>query len=70
MQSYLFFQNNGMVSKVIPRLINNSSFSFDAGELNPNEWDVNDVAYFLKVNDCAAYCDNFAKKVRFYWSYA
>lgn len=34
------------------------------GELNPNEWDVNDVAHFLRVNDCAAYCDNFAKKVK------
>ena len=48
--------------KVIPRLIDNNSSSLDAGELNPNEWDVNDVAHFLKVNDCAAYCDNFAKK--------
>lgn len=34
------------------------------GELNPNDWDVDDVAHFLKVNDCAAYCDNFAKKVK------
>lgn len=47
-------------TKLIPRLINNSSASL--GEFNPSEWDVNDVAQFLKVNDCAAYCDNFAKK--------
>lgn len=47
-------------SKVIPRLVDNSSASL--GDLNPNDWDVDDVAQFLKVNDCAAYCDNFAKK--------
>ncbi|KAE8752631.1 hypothetical protein FOCC_FOCC000753 [Frankliniella occidentalis] len=50
----------GVTAKVIPRLIDNSSSLL--GELNPNEWDVNDVSHFLKVNDCAAYCDNFARK--------
>lgn len=51
-------------SKVIPRLVDNNSASL--GELNPNDWDVNDVAHFLKVNDCAAYCENFAKKVEYF----
>lgn len=57
-------------SKVIPRLVDNSNAS--VGELNPNDWDVNDVIHFLKVNDCAAYCDNFAKKVniKFFNTYA
>lgn len=28
----------------------------------PVEWNVHDVAQFLHINDCAAYCDNFCKR--------
>ncbi|KAF4524651.1 hypothetical protein B566_EDAN013760 [Ephemera danica] len=34
----------------------------EAGELVPDEWNVFDVAQFLRVNDCASYCDSFSKK--------
>ena len=30
-------------------------------KLVPAEWDLFDIAQFLRVNDCAAYCDNFKK---------
>lgn len=46
--------------KVIPRIIDN------AGALTkpiaPDEWNVLDVAQFLRVNDCANYCDTFSKQ--------
>ncbi|XP_030754789.1 polycomb protein Sfmbt isoform X2 [Sitophilus oryzae] len=50
-------------SKLIPRLIDNTSSSNDlVGELCPDEWNVFDVAQFLRVNDCANYCDAFSKQ--------
>lgn len=50
--------------KLIPRLIDNANLSLDSGELCPDEWNVFDVAQFLRVNDCANYCDAFSKQVR------
>lgn len=35
----------------------------EPGELVPAEWNVFDVAQFLRVNDCAAYCDSFSRRV-------
>lgn len=53
-----------MVSaKVIPRLIDNTGGSCDSGEICPEEWNVFDVAQFLRVNDCVNYCDTFSKQV-------
>ncbi|KAF7278630.1 scm-related gene containing four mbt domains isoform X3 [Rhynchophorus ferrugineus] len=50
-------------SKLIPRLIDNTSSTNDAGgELCPDQWNVFDVAQFLRVNDCANYCDAFSKQ--------
>lgn len=48
--------------KLIPRLIDNANLSLDSGELCPDEWNVFDVAQFLRVNDCANYCDAFSKQ--------
>ncbi|XP_066154407.1 polycomb protein Sfmbt [Euwallacea fornicatus] len=49
--------------KLIPRLIDNANFVLEsAGELCPEEWNVFDVAQFLRVNDCANYCDAFSKQ--------
>nr|CAH7745505.1 unnamed protein product [Callosobruchus chinensis] len=49
-------------TKLIPRLIDNSGGSIETGELCPDVWNVFDVAQFLRVNDCASYCDSFSKK--------
>ncbi|XP_015601352.1 polycomb protein Sfmbt isoform X2 [Cephus cinctus] len=48
--------------KYIPRLADGLQKSSDSGELVPAEWNVFDVAQFLRVNDCATYCDNFSKR--------
>nr|XP_018897808.1 PREDICTED: polycomb protein Sfmbt-like [Bemisia tabaci] len=47
------------VSSVIPRLSDSTSSS---QQVTPMEWDVTQVAEFLRINDCAAYCDNFSGK--------
>ncbi|XP_063222708.1 polycomb protein Sfmbt isoform X2 [Bacillus rossius redtenbacheri] len=49
-------------SKCIPRLVDSTGYCGEPGDLVPSEWNVFDVAQFLRVNDCAAYCDNFSKK--------
>ncbi|XP_065210100.1 polycomb protein Sfmbt isoform X2 [Planococcus citri] len=46
-------------SKLIPRL---SDCKSKAISIRPDTWDVEDVAEFLKTNDCATYCDAFIKK--------
>ncbi|KAB0798790.1 hypothetical protein PPYR_06670 [Photinus pyralis] len=47
--------------KAIPRLIDNTGGCCDPSELCPEDWNVFDVAQFLRVNDCANYCDTFSK---------
>ncbi|KAK9875733.1 hypothetical protein WA026_009530 [Henosepilachna vigintioctopunctata] len=47
---------------IIPRLIDNSGGNCDPSELHPIEWNVFEVAQFLRVNDCANYCDAFSKQ--------
>jgi hypothetical protein len=42
--------------------VDNSGGSCETGELCPEEWNVFDVAQFLRVNDCANYCDSFSKQ--------
>ncbi|KAJ8984576.1 hypothetical protein NQ317_006038 [Molorchus minor] len=49
-------------TKSIPRLIDMSGANYDAGDLCPDEWDLYDVAQFLRVNDCSNYCDSFVKQ--------
>ncbi|XP_020287040.1 polycomb protein Sfmbt-like isoform X3 [Pseudomyrmex gracilis] len=49
-------------SKYIPRLIDGAQKHSESGDLVPSEWNVFDVAQFLRVNDCATYCDNFSKR--------
>ncbi|XP_043793799.1 polycomb protein Sfmbt-like isoform X1 [Apis laboriosa] len=49
-------------SKYIPRLADGVQKSSESGDLVPSEWNVFDVAQFLRVNDCATYCDNFSKR--------
>lgn len=46
--------------KVIPRIIDNMG-AFNK-LIAPDEWNVYDVAQFLRVNDCANYCDTFSKQ--------
>ncbi|ERL89350.1 hypothetical protein D910_06721 [Dendroctonus ponderosae] len=49
--------------KLIPRLVDSSNCTNESNaELCPNEWNVFDVAQFLRVNDCANYCDAFSKQ--------
>lgn len=43
-----------------------NSTNDSGGELCPGEWNVFDVAQFLRVNDCANYCDAFSKQVSNY----
>lgn len=52
----------GANNKYIPRLADSVPKNSEFGELAPTEWNVFDVAQFLRVNDCAAYCDNFSKR--------
>ncbi|XP_046610673.1 polycomb protein Sfmbt [Neodiprion virginianus] len=49
-------------NKFIPRLADGLQKNSDFGDLVPAEWNVFDVAQFLRVNDCATYCDNFSKR--------
>ncbi|KAH0540024.1 polycomb protein Sfmbt-like isoform X1 [Cotesia glomerata] len=53
---------NTTSGKYIPRIADGWQKSSDSGELVPIEWNVHDVAQFLHINDCAAYCDNFCKR--------
>lgn len=46
------------------------NFSVDSTDINkklqtvsPEFWSVPDVCHFLRTNDCASYCDSFAKMV-------
>ncbi|CAG2062412.1 unnamed protein product [Timema podura] len=59
----VFPQSPATSGKLIPRLIDSSGHTGELGELIPADWNVFDVAQFLRVNDCAAYCDNFNRKV-------
>ncbi|KAF5304552.1 hypothetical protein FQA39_LY09603 [Lamprigera yunnana] len=49
-------------AKVIPRLIDNTGGSCETSDICPEEWNVFDVAQFLRVNDCINYCDTFSKQ--------
>ncbi|KAK0077711.1 hypothetical protein PV325_003554 [Microctonus aethiopoides] len=53
---------NTASGKYIPRIADGWQKSSDCGDLVPIEWNVFDVAQFLRVNDCATYCDNFSKR--------
>ncbi|KAJ8672737.1 hypothetical protein QAD02_003997 [Eretmocerus hayati] len=53
---------NAASGKYIPRLADGVQKNSESGELVPDEWNVFDVAQFLRVNDCATYCDNFSKR--------
>jgi hypothetical protein len=57
------FQSTGASGKLIPRLVDATGNVGEPGELVPAEWNVFDVAQFLRVNDCAAYCDSFSRRV-------
>ncbi|XP_026463906.1 polycomb protein Sfmbt-like isoform X3 [Ctenocephalides felis] len=57
-----YINNTGCSSnKLIPRLVDSAGFGDLTGELDPKQWNVFDVAQFLRVNDCATYCDTFSK---------
>ncbi|XP_017781166.1 PREDICTED: polycomb protein Sfmbt isoform X2 [Nicrophorus vespilloides] len=60
--SYITSSNSNASTKHIPRLVDSSGGSYESNELCPNEWNVFDVAQFLRVNDCANYCDNFSRQ--------
>lgn len=45
----------------IPRLIDGPVK--DGSKVQPKLWSPQDVAQFLKTNDCGAYCDNFVSQV-------
>ncbi|XP_018370885.1 PREDICTED: polycomb protein Sfmbt-like isoform X1 [Trachymyrmex cornetzi] len=49
-------------TKYIPRLADGVQKGSESGDLVPSEWNVFDVAQFLRVNDCVTYCDNFSKR--------
>ncbi|XP_018572663.1 polycomb protein Sfmbt isoform X2 [Anoplophora glabripennis] len=49
-------------TKSIPRLVDASSGSCEIGDLCPEQWNVFDAAQFLRVNDCANYCDSFTEQ--------
>ncbi|TGZ47018.1 Polycomb protein Sfmbt [Temnothorax longispinosus] len=53
---------NATSTKYIPRLADGVQRGSESGDLVPSEWNVFDVAQFLRVNDCATYCDNFSKR--------
>lgn len=47
--------------KLIPKLIDTSE-NVDLTKVTPSEWNEDDVAQFMIVNNCAAYCDRFTSK--------
>lgn len=50
----------------IPRLIDGPLK--DGSKVQPKVWKPEDVAQFLKTNDCGAYCDNFVAQVSLQYS--
>ncbi|PSN32045.1 hypothetical protein C0J52_16697 [Blattella germanica] len=58
-----YINSTGASGKLIPRLVDATGSIGEPGELVPAEWNVFDVAQFLRVNDCAAYCDSFSRRV-------
>lgn len=52
---------NSTSNKVIPRLVDPNS-PCETRDLVPDQWSVFDVAQFLRVNECAAYCESFSSK--------
>ncbi|XP_019866185.1 polycomb protein Sfmbt isoform X2 [Aethina tumida] len=54
--------NGNTSTKYIPRLVDTSGGTNESGKLVPDEWNVFDVAQFLRVNECANYCDAFTKQ--------
>lgn len=58
----LFGQTTTASGKYTPRLVDGGQKTVDVSALAPTEWNVFDVAQFLRVNDCARYCDNFSKQ--------
>ncbi|XP_069695584.1 polycomb protein Sfmbt-like isoform X2 [Periplaneta americana] len=57
-----YINSTGASGKLIPRLVDATGSIGEPGELVPAEWNVFDVAQFLRVNDCAAYCDSFSRR--------
>lgn len=53
--------------KTIPRLIDDAraglTLTSHHNVITPELWSVFDVSQFLRINDCAAYCESFSKKV-------
>lgn len=49
----------------IPRLIDGPVK--DGSKVQPKLWTPQDVAQFLKTNDCGAYCDNFVSQASCVW---
>ncbi|XP_053690775.1 polycomb protein Sfmbt [Sabethes cyaneus] len=52
------------MEKIIPRLINDNGTSspdpsIAGSQINPDSWDVKDVAMFLTANDCSVHCEAF-----------
>ncbi|XP_034936370.1 polycomb protein Sfmbt-like isoform X2 [Chelonus insularis] len=47
-------------SKYIPKITDGWMKNSYCNKLIPNEWNVFDVTQFLRINDCASYCDNFS----------
>lgn len=57
-----YINSTAASGKLIPRLVDATGSVSEPGELVPAEWNVFDVAQFLRVNDCAAYCDSFSRR--------
>lgn len=47
---------------MIPKLTDTSE-TVDLSKVTPTEWDEEDVARFMTVNNCSAYCDAFTSNV-------
>lgn len=54
-------QSESETKSYIPRLIDGPVK--DGSKVRPKLWTPQDVAEFLKTNDCGAYCDNFISQV-------
>ena len=64
-------ESTSKTGKIIPRLIDVSTANRREAltGATPLEWTTQDVATFLRVNDCANYCDTFTKGVSIFHSF-
>ena len=59
---HIIFQQEESKTKYIPRLNPLCPNSLESENISPLDWDKTDVAQFLQINECGAYCETFTEQ--------